>query len=299
MDVSGALLRWGSPTRIGAWLREQVAARFHITCSVGVACNKLVAKMASTNAKPNGMLLIPASQHAAFVQMMPLRAIPGIGPALERRLHTWGVESVRQLAALTPADLERITGSHAQAVHLYNTARGVDERSVVPVSPEKSIGSEHTFAHDVPSARETLSLLHHCCDTVASSLRTRGLLARTVTVKLRFPDLRYMTRSLTIEQPTDTASALYPVCEQLLRGMMGVAPGSAFRRLASPIRLAGMSVSGLSERERTVIQPTLDDLLEEESSPEHTTAAQRMRGAEQALDAVRGKFGKNSARLGL
>lgn len=84
MDVSGALLRWGSPTRIGAWLREQVAARFHITCSVGVACNKLVAKMASTNAKPNGMLLIPASQHAAFVQMMPLRAIPGIGPALER-----------------------------------------------------------------------------------------------------------------------------------------------------------------------------------------------------------------------
>ncbi len=299
MDVSGALLRWGSPTRIGAWLREQVAARFHITCSVGVACNKLVAKMASTNAKPNGMLLIPASQHAAFVQMMPLRAIPGIGPALERRLHTWGVESVRQLAALTPADLERITGSHAQAVHLYNTARGVDERSVVPVSPEKSIGSEHTFAHDVTSARETLSLLHHCCDTVASSLRTRGLLARTVTVKLRFPDLRYMTRSLTIEQPTDTASALYPVCEQLLRGMMGVAPGSAFRRLASPIRLAGMSVSGLSERERTVIQPTLDDLLEEESSPEHTTAAQRMRGAEQALDAVRGKFGKNSARLGL
>ncbi len=99
MDVSGALLRWGSPTRIGAWLREQVSERFHITCSVGVACNKLVAKMASTNAKPNGMLLIPASQHDAFVQMMPLRAIPGIGPALERRLHTWGVESVQQLAA--------------------------------------------------------------------------------------------------------------------------------------------------------------------------------------------------------
>lgn len=153
--------------------------------------------------------------------------------------------------------------------------------------------------HDVTSARETLSLLRHCCDTVASSLRKRGLMARTVTVKLRFPDLRYMTRSLTVEQPTDTASALYPVCEQLLRGMMGVAPGAAFTRLASPIRLAGMSVSGLSERERTVIQPTLDDLLEEEASPERTTAAQRMRGAERALDAVRGKFGTNSARLGL
>ena len=203
MDVSGALLRWGSPTRIGAWLREQVAARFHITCSVGVACNKLVAKMASTNAKPNGMLLIPASQHAAFVQMMPLRAIPGIGPALERRLHTWGVESVRQLAALTPADLERITGSHAQAVHLYNTARGVDERPVVPVTPEKSIGSEHTFVHDVTSARETLSLLHHCCNTVASSLRKRGLMARTVTVKLRFPDLRYICLLYTSPSPRD------------------------------------------------------------------------------------------------
>ena len=85
MDVSGALLAWHSPTRIAQWLRAQVAERFGITCSVGIAGNKLVAKMASTNAKPNGMLLIPLDKHAQFVQLMPLRGIPGLGPAQEKR----------------------------------------------------------------------------------------------------------------------------------------------------------------------------------------------------------------------
>lgn len=90
MDVSGALLRWGSPRAIGAWIREQVVSRYNVTCSVGIAANKLVAKMASTNAKPNGMLMIPVARHAQFVQMMPLRGIPGIGPSLEKRLNAWG-----------------------------------------------------------------------------------------------------------------------------------------------------------------------------------------------------------------
>ncbi len=100
MDVSGALLEWDKPSAIGAWIRQQVAERFNVTCSVGIACNKLVAKMASTNAKPNGMLLIPAARSAQFVQMMPLRGIPGIGPSLEKRLNAWGVHSVAELAQM-------------------------------------------------------------------------------------------------------------------------------------------------------------------------------------------------------
>lgn len=297
MDVSGALLTWGSPTRIAAWIRHQVEAQFHITCSVGIAANKLVAKMASTNAKPNGMLLIPASEHAAFVQMMPLRAIPGIGPSQERKLQAWGVSSVRELAALSVEDLERITKSHTTAQHLFDAARGRSSRVVTPHTPEKSIGSEHTLQEDTANVQEILSLLHHSCATVARTLRARGLLGRTVSVKLRFPDLHYMTRSVTIDQPTDTTSVIFATCEQVFRSMMGLSAHDTTTH--TPIRLAGVSMSNLSEQEHTAIQPTLDDLLEESTTSSGNTATQRMRGAERALDAVQAKFGKGSARLGL
>ena len=95
MDVSGALLRWGSPSAIGAWVRRQVAARYHVTCSVGIAANKLVAKMASTNAKPDGMLLIPKARHAEFVQIMAghPRHRPLAGTSAERVGHRFGGRS--------------------------------------------------------------------------------------------------------------------------------------------------------------------------------------------------------------
>lgn len=145
MDVSGALLAWQRPTRIGAWIRQEVASRFHVTCSVGVAANKLVAKMASTNAKPDGMLLIPVARHAEFVQMMPLRGIPGIGPSLERRLAEWGVKTVADLAKMSEQTLTTAVGSQTMAHGLYMAARGMDGRAVTPYTPEKSIGSESTF----------------------------------------------------------------------------------------------------------------------------------------------------------
>ena len=145
MDVSGALLAWQRPTRIGAWIRQEVASRFHVTCSVGVAANKLVAKMASTNAKPDGMLLIPVARHAEFVQMMPLRGIPGIGPSLERRLAEWGVKTVADLAKMSEQTLATAVGSQTMAHGLYMAARGMDGREVTPYTPEKSIGSESTF----------------------------------------------------------------------------------------------------------------------------------------------------------
>lgn len=298
MNVAGALLQWHSPTRIGAWLRAQVESQFHVTCSVGIAANKLVAKLASTNAKPNGMLLIPADQHAAFVRLMPLRAIPGIGPAQARRLQTWGITTIDQLRELDINQLTHMTGSSIHAQHLYQAARGIDTREVVPYTPEKSIGSEHTFAHDVRDTATVLAQLHACCDEVAHTLRKRALLARTVTVKLRFPDLRYMTKSLTIEQPTDSAAQLYPVCKQLLIRMLHMDEHADTSRLPTAVRLAGMQASGLCEQETAVLQPTLDDVFEETQDARASTTAQRLRGAEQALDAVRHKFGKHSASFG-
>lgn len=308
MDVSGALLRWKSPRAIGAWIRDQVARRYHITCSVGIAANKLVAKMASTNAKPDGMLMIPVARHAEFVQMMPLRGIPGIGPSLEKRLNAWGVDSVADLAKMSMESLEQATGSAISARGLYMAARGLDDRPVSPRAQEKSVGAERTFDKDTQDMRQVTSMLCWCCDDVAGTLRRRGLMARKVMVKLRFPDLSYATKGHTLDCPTDAASMLYPQCVALLLAMMGMPESSIDAiSLTRPVRLAGMSAGGLVEAADAAVQLSLDDMLEEQNEAqrgrgtdaEPSTQSERLRGAEAALDAVRLKYGKGSVRLGI
>ena len=308
MDVSGALLRWKSPRAIGAWIRDQVARRYHITCSVGIAANKLVAKMASTNAKPDGMLMIPVARHAEFVQMMPLRGIPGIGPSLEKRLNAWGVDSVADLAKMSMESLEQATGSAISARGLHMAARGLDDRPVAPRAQEKSVGAERTFDKDTQDMRQVTSMLRWCCDDVAGTLRRRGLMARKVMVKLRFPDLSYATKGHTLDCPTDAASMLYPQCVALLLAMMGMPESSIDAiSLTRPVRLAGMSAGGLVEAADAAVQLSLDDMLEEQNEAqrgrgtdaEPSTQSERLRGAEAALDAVRLKYGKGSVRLGI
>lgn len=308
MDVSGALLRWKSPRAIGAWIRDQVARRYHITCSVGIAANKLVAKMASTNAKPDGMLMIPVARHAEFVQMMPLRGIPGIGPSLEKRLNAWGVDSVADLAKMSMESLEQATGSAISARGLYMAARGLDDRPVAPRAQEKSVGAERTFDKDTQDMRQVTSMLRWCCDDVAGTLRRRGLMARKVMVKLRFPDLSYATKGHTLDCPTDAASMLYPQCVALLLAMMGMPESSIDAiSLTRPVRLAGMSAGGLVEAADAAVQLSLDDMLEEQNEAqrgrgtdaEPSTQSERLCGAEAALDAVRLKYGKGSVRLGI
>lgn len=308
MDVSGALLRWKSPRAIGAWIRDQVARRYHITCSVGIAANKLVAKMASTNAKPDGMLMIPVARHAEFVQMMPLRGIPGIGPSLEKRLNAWGVDSVADLAKMSMESLEQATGSAISARGLYMAARGLDDRPVAPRAQEKSVGAERTFDKDTQDMRQVTSMLRWCCDDVAGTLRRRGLMARKVMVKLRFPDLSYATKGHTLDCPTDAASMLYPQCVALLLAMMGMPESSIDAiSLTRPVRLAGMSAGGLVEAADAAVQLSLDDMLEERNEvqrgrgtdTEPSTQSERLRGAEAALDAVRLKYGKGSVRFGI
>lgn len=308
MDVSGALLRWKSPRAIGAWIRDQVARRYHITCSVGIAANKLVAKMASTNAKPDGMLMIPVARHAEFVQMMPLRGIPGIGPSLEKRLNAWGVDSVADLAKMSMESLEQATGSAISARGLYMAARGLDDRPVAPRAQEKSVGAERTFDKDTQDMRQVTSMLRWCCDDVTGTLRRRGLMARKVMVKLRFPDLSYATKGHTLDCPTDAASMLYPQCVALLLAMMGMPESSIDAiSLTRPVRLAGMSAGGLVEAADAAVQLSLDDMLEEQNEAqrgrgtdtEPSTQSERLRGAEAALDAVRLKYGKGSVRLGI
>jgi DNA polymerase-4 len=280
LDVSGARRRLGAPTVIGARLREAVRARHGVTCSVGIAQNKFVAKLASTHAKPDGMLLVPADATVAFLRTLPVGALWGVGEKTEQALARWGITSVAQLADTDVATLQAAVGRVAGA-HLHDLAWGRDPRPVVPGREERSIGAETTFAQDLWDLRAVEEHVLALADKVAARLRGQGVVGRTVAVKVRTSDFRTLTRSRTLSGPTDVAREIYLVARELL--------GAADLR-GLPVRLVGVRMENLSPRTGLAEQPT----LEEAASPR----GEARREAELALDAVRQRFGSGSISLG-
>lgn len=280
LDVSGARRRLGPPTVIGARLREEVRARHGVTCSVGIAQNKFVAKLASTHAKPDGMLLVPADATVAFLRTLPVGALWGVGEKTEQALARWGITSVAQLADTDVATLQAAVGRVAGA-HLHDLAWGRDPRPVVPGRDERSIGAETTFAQDLWDLRAVEKHVLALADKVAARLRGQGVVGRTVAVKVRTSDFRTLTRSRTLSGPTDVAREIYLVARELL---------AAADLRGLPVRLVGVRMENLSPRAGLAEQPT----LEEAASPR----GEARREAELALDAVRQRFGSGSISLG-
>ena len=280
LDVGGARRRLGAPTAIGARLRERVRAEHGITCSVGIAQNKFVAKLASTHAKPDGMMLIPADATVAFLRTLPVGALWGVGEKTEEALARWGITTVAQLADTDVPTLQAAVGTVSGA-HLHDLAWGRDPRPVVPGREERSIGAESTFGQDQWERGAVEKRLLELSDKVAARLRRQGVVARTVALKVRTSDFRTLTRSRTLPTPTDVARELYLVARELLAG-------TDLRGL--PVRLVGVRAENLAERTGLPEQPTLDESLD----PRHDAR----REAELALDAVRQRFGTTAIGLG-
>lgn len=324
VDVSGALLQWASPVAIGRWIRAEVARRFHITCSVGIASNKLIAKLASTNAKPNGMLLVPKARNADFVALLPIASLNGVGPATAERLRQWGVTTVRQLRELTRGQLVHAVHSQAAADWLYEAARGNGPADVTPVREEKSVSVERTYPGDLVTREAVEEKIDSEADEVGHLLRSKGLVCRTVNLKLRFADLSYVTRARTIEMPTDQAAVIAPVARSLFRSYAASKGGNRTAggqssdsvqdagalaepaRLPFVVRLVGVGASSLSKTSQTPVQPSLfetsgsaDDASGQAASLEGMERRQRSEAAERALDSVRSRFGSASAHLGV
>jgi DNA polymerase IV len=267
LDVAGALRRLGmSPAQIGEQIRERVEAEQGITCSVGVAPTKFVAKLASGMCKPDGMLVVPKAQVLDFLHPLPVSALWGVGKRTAERLYDVGLEKVSDVAASPLPRLKRIIGN-ALAEHLHPLARGYDSRSVVPESAEKSIGAEETFEVDhfdrALMKRELLRL----SEKTAGSLRGRGLRGRTVSIKVRFADFTTITRSKTLLVATDVTQEIFKVACQLLDEQ--TPPGA--------IRLIGVRMEQLGQDDAR--QLLLD-------APENG-----WREADQAADRARAKFG--------
>ena len=218
LDVAGARKRLGRPAEIGQLIRDRVADEQGITCSVGVATTKFVAKLASTRCKPDGLLVVPAADVVAFLHPLPVAALWGVGEKTENELLRLGLRTVGDIAHTPQSTLVRALGQAAGA-HLHALSWGRDERAVVPHQPDKSIGADETFARDVDDPQVVLRELLRLCERTAARLRRAGLAGRTITLKVRFADFTTITRSRTVHEPTDVAADIYATARALFAAL--------------------------------------------------------------------------------
>lgn len=278
LDVSGARRRLGPPTRTAQLIRERIRAELGVTCSVGIASSKFVAKLASGMAKPDGVLLVPRAATVEFLHTLPVGALWGVGEKTRESLARWGITTVAELAGSDVEVVQRAVGQVTGA-HLHDLAWGRDPRPVVPEHRELSVGAETTFDADTEDLAVVGRHLLALSDRVATQLRSRALLARTVTLKVRTSDFRTVTRSRALGVPTDVGREIYLASRSLL---------AATDLGGQPVRLVGVRGDQLSEAADR--QQTLDEAVDDERDAR--------RRAEQAMDEVRHRFGAAAVRPG-
>ncbi|WP_271394702.1 DNA polymerase IV [Neomicrococcus lactis] len=214
LDVTGSMRRLGRPREIGQRIRDDIQHRLNLPSSVGIGPNKFVAKMASTHAKPNGLLEVPPRDVVAFLQKKPVRALWGVGPKTAVTLERVGIKTVEDLAHTPRATLTKLLGS--SGAHLHDLSWGIDHRTIQTGREEKSIGAEETFAKDVWDfdllEAEVLKLSYK----VARRLRNASLVARGVTLKLKYADFVTVSRSVTLGSASNSATVFAQAINQLL-----------------------------------------------------------------------------------
>ena len=224
---------------IAADLQARVRREVGLPSSFGVAANKLVAKIATNVGKPNGLVVVPPGEEAAFLAPLPLTMLWGVGPKTRARLAELGLRTVGDLAAYPEADLARRLGETGRALALR--ARGLDDRPVEAGHAAKSISQETTFARDVRDAATLRRTILEFSESVAASLRQEGLVARTVKIKVRWPPFETLTRQATLAQPTDLEADIFAPAWELFQTVW---------RAGKPVRLLGVGVSGLAPAAR-------------------------------------------------
>jgi DNA polymerase IV len=275
LDVSGAERLLGSPAAIGQLIRGQVAEQQQITCSVGIATNKFLAKLASVHCKPDGLLVIPADRALEFLHPLPVSALWGVGDRTARSLARLGLRTVGDIAHTPENALEAELG-RAAAVHLHALALGQDDRGVESAVHEKSVGAEETFDVDVNDPAIIRRELLRLSRRTTRALRASGFATRTVVVKLRKADFTTITRSKTLPEATSETQRIYATACALYE-----ASGLSDKTM---LRLVGVRATGLVPAEQAATQLLL-------GTPDGS-----WRDAESALDRITGRFGPDAVR---
>ena len=215
-----------------------VRARTRLSCSLGVATSKVVAKVASDRRKPGGLTVVRPGREAAFLAPFPIRLLPGVGPKAEARLQAAGIETIGNLASLADDDLRRVLRGKV-GHELRERARGIDPRPLEVSTERISISQEETFPRDIGDPERLHDELRRMAEELGVHLRGRGQVARTVTTKVRYPDFSIRTRSTSLPVGTDDAARIGALACALLDRALAGRPG--------PLRLVGVGVSGLEE----------------------------------------------------
>jgi DNA polymerase-4 len=275
LDVTPASAAAPHPVELARRIQAEVDG-MGLSCSIGVAATKTVAKVASDFDKPHGLTVVWPGEEAAFLAPLPVRALQGVGPATEKQLQRLGMRTLADLQALDDVTALQVLGDHGPA--LVRRAKGQDTSEVHAPREAKSLSKEHTFTRDISSAEEVEDALRDLAAKVGERLRRKGLAGRTVTVKLRFADFTTKTVRRTLAAPTDLEADFLPVALSLLRGAWS--PGIG-------LRLLGLGLSGFDEPARQL------DLFEPRSEE-----TDRRRALAEGMDAVRRRFGDDAVRLG-
>lgn len=267
------------PVDIAEEIRREVDG-LGLSCSLGVASGKTIAKIASDRDKPHGITVVWPGTEAAFLAPLPVTALPGIGASTARRLHDVGIRTLGDLAKLDLGTAETLAG--AWGAELIERARGFDERPVAVSGDVKSVSNERTFARDVHERCDAERELGALVDKIASRLRAQNLTARTFTVKLRFADFTTRTARRTLEVPTDLEDEMLPVALSLLGRVWS--PGAG-------LRLLGFGASGF-------IEPAQQLGLLDAAERDALDARPRRRALATEIDAIRERFGDDALRRG-
>ena len=271
LDVTESTSLLGDVVTIAREVKQRILDRTALTASVGVAPNKLVAKIASDLDKPDGLVVVNEDNLRATLDPLPVRVIPGIGPETLKRLHRVGIETIGDLRTAPDKHLDPIFGRFAQRTR--NRAAGIDDRPVTPSRADKSISAEVTFDEDLVNRTDMRRHLLRLCEKTAGRMRAKDLVSGTVQIKIRQSDFTTFSRQRSLRPPANSTEVLYQAALMLLDEWLAENPGSQ-------VRLLGVGGSRLGKD----AQP---DLF---GSPRQPASSE----LDQAVDDIRSKFGESS-----
>jgi DNA polymerase-4 len=289
LDVAGAVHLFGAPTEIAATIRRRVRDEIGLPLSVGVARTKHLAKVASQVAKPDGLVAVPPGDERNFLDPLPIRLIWGVGAATERRLHGAGIHTIGQLAETGSPILSSLLGQAAGA-KLAALSTDIDQRQVETPPRAKSMGAQAALGRRSATPELVRETLGYLADRVAGRLRKAHMAGRTVTVRVRFPHLRSVTRSVTLSVAISTTLTLTEVAEGLAHSAI------VDNEREREITLLAVSVSNLHPDHSFQLELPLDCLdVHRDADPRPHSLDEASRwGLDRSVDAIRDKFGRTA-----
>lgn len=284
LDVAGSRRLFGEPDEIARAIRRRVKDEVGLPISVGGARTKHLAKIASQVAKPDGLVVVDPDREREFLDPLPVRLVWGVGPATQARLEQRGIVTIGQLAKASPEMLGPLLGGQV-AGKLRALANNDDWRRVATGRRARSVGSQSALGRVAPTPKLLSEVLGHLADRVAARLRAKRRAGRTVTVRVRFPGMRSVTRSLTVEDPVASTLTLREISEGLVSQALADHPKE------TSVTLLAISVSGLADEPETQLElPVTRDDRRRPGSP---TGAARL-AVDRSMDSVRSRFGRDA-----